>query len=123
MATLTYCKGLPTPVHELNELGKTTFEMFLEAYAPIFRVASIETIDRLLSNTEFKKSDWNLQQSYRINKRHANGVISSASCRVDGAKKHRILHLKTLEVKIKSISTWPGSNKYVVIRYLLAQNI
>jgi hypothetical protein len=87
MATLTYCKGLPTPVHELNELGKTTFEMFLEAYAPIFRVASIETIDRLLSNTEFKKSDWNLQQSYRINKRHANGVISSASCRVDGAKK------------------------------------
>jgi hypothetical protein len=85
MATLTYCKGLPTPVSELNELGKTDFEMFLEAYAPIFRTASIETIDRLLSNTEFKKSDWNthLQQTYGINKRHANGVISSAcvACR------------------------------------------
>ncbi len=108
MATLTYCKGLPTPAHELNELGNTDFEMFLEAYAPIFRTASIETVNHLLSNTEFNKSDWNthLQQTYGINKRHANGVISSAKGRVDGAKEHRILHLKTLEVKIKSINRW-----------------
>ncbi len=108
MATLTYCKGLPTPVSELNELGFTTFEMFLEAYAPIFRVASIETVDHLLSGAEFKKSHWNthLQQTYGINKRHANGVVSSAKGRVDGAKEHRILHLKNIEGKIKSISTW-----------------
>lgn len=108
MTTLTYCKGLPTPVDELNELGFTTFEMFLEAYAPICRAASIETVDHLLSGTEFKKSDWNthLQQTYGINKRHANGVISSAKGRVDGAKEYRILHLKTLEVKIKSLSAW-----------------
>ena len=108
MATITYCKGLPTPVDELNELGFTDFEMFLEAYAPIFRAASIETVDHLLSGKEFSKSDWNthLQQTYGINKRHANGVISSAKGRVDGAKEHRILHLKTLEGKIKSISTW-----------------
>jgi IS605 OrfB family transposase len=108
MATLTYCKGLSTPADEFNELGFTTFEMFLEAYAPIFRTASIETVNHLLSNTEFKKSDWNthLQQTYGINKRHANGVISSAKGRVDGAKEHRILHLKTLEGKIKSISAW-----------------
>lgn len=108
MAIITYCKGLPTAEQELNELGFTDFEMFLEAYAPIFRAASIETVNHLLSGTEFKKSDWNthLQQAYGINKRHANGVISSAKGRVDGAKKHRILHLKTLEGKIKSISTW-----------------
>jgi IS605 OrfB family transposase len=108
MATLTYCKGLPTPAHELNELGFTDFEMFLESYASIFRAASIETVNYLLSGVEFKKSDWNthLQQTYGINKRHANGVISSALGRVDGAKEHRILHLKTLEGKIKSISTW-----------------
>ena len=108
MATLTYCKGLPTPASELNELGKTTFEMFLEAYAPIFRNASIETVNYLLSNTEFKKSDRNthLQQTYGINKRHANGIISSAKGRVDGAKEHRILHLKTLESQIKSLSIW-----------------
>ncbi|WP_341730503.1 hypothetical protein [Microcoleus sp. EPA2] len=80
MATLTYCKGLPTPADELNELGFTDFEMFLEAYAPIFRAASIETVNHLLLSTQFKKSDWNthLQQTYGINKRHANGVISAA---------------------------------------------
>ena len=108
MATLTYCKGLPTPVSELNELGKTDFEMFLEAYAPIFRAASIETVNYLLLNTDFNKSDWNthLQQTYDINKRHANGVISAAKGRADSAKEHRVLHIKTLEGKIKSISKW-----------------
>jgi IS605 OrfB family transposase len=108
MATITYCKGLPTPADELNELGFTDFEMFLEAYAPIFRAASVETVNHLLLNTDFKKSDWNthLQQTYGINKRHANGVISAAKGRVDGAKEHRILHVKTLEGKIKSISSW-----------------
>ncbi|TAG86107.1 MAG: hypothetical protein EAZ18_26250, partial [Oscillatoriales cyanobacterium] len=125
MATLTYCKGLPTPVHELNELGFTNFEMFLEAYAPIFRAASIETVDHLLSGTEFKKSDWNthLQQTYGINKRHANGVISSAKGRVDSAKEHRILHLKALEGKIKSISTWlkKAERKLVLARKFYAK--
>ncbi|MEG5097485.1 hypothetical protein QUB31_35095 [Microcoleus sp. B13-B4] len=70
--------------------------------------ASIETVSHLLLNTDFKKSDWNthLQHTYGINKRHANGVISAAKGRVDGAKEHRILHVKTLEGKIKSISAW-----------------
>ncbi len=125
MATLTYCKGLPTPVHELNELGKTDFEMFLGAYAQIFRAASIQTVDHLLFDAEFKKSEWNthLQQTYGINKRHANGVISSASCRVDGAKAHRILHLKTLEGKIKYISAWlkKAERKLVLARKFYAK--
>lgn len=125
MATLTYCKGLPTPVGELNELGFTTFEMFLKTYAPIFRAASIETVDHLLSGTEFKKSDWNthLQQTYGINKRHANGVISSAKGRVDSAKEHRILHLKTLEGKIKSIGMWlkKAERKLVLARKFYAK--
>jgi IS605 OrfB family transposase len=125
MATLTYCKGLPTPVHELNELGFTDFEMFLEAYAPIFRAASIETVEHLLLDTEFKKSEWNthLQQTYGINKRHANGVISSAKGRADSAKEHKILHLKALEVKIKSISAWlkKAEGKLVLARKFYAK--
>jgi IS605 OrfB family transposase len=125
MTTLTYCKGLPTPADELNELGKTDFEMFLGAYAPIFRAASIETVDHLLSGTEFKKSEWNthLQQTYGINKRHANGVISSANGRVDGAKEHRILHLKALEGKIKSLGAWlkKGERKLVLARKFYAK--
>lgn len=108
MATITYCQGLPTPAHELNELGLTDFEMFLDAYAPIFMAANIETVNHLLSGVEFKKSQCNthLQQTYRINKRHANGAISSAKGRVDGNKEHRALHLKTIEGKIKSIGAW-----------------
>lgn len=120
MATITYCKGLPTPAQELNKLGLTDFEMFLDAYAPIFRAANIETVNHWLSGVEFKKSQCNthLQQTYPINKRHANGVISSAKGRVDGNKEHRSLHLKTIEGKIKSISAWlkKAESKLVLAR-------
>jgi IS605 OrfB family transposase len=108
MPSLTYVKGLPTPVAELNALGFTDLEMFLEAFAPIFRDAAIETVNCLLSGAEFSKSNWNthLQKSYQINKRHANGVIAYAKGKVDGSKEHRTLHIKTLEGKAKSIEAW-----------------
>ncbi|MEG4806764.1 hypothetical protein QUA82_05725 [Microcoleus sp. F8-D3] len=41
MPSLTYVKGLPTPVNELNALGFSDFEMFLEAFAPIFHNATM----------------------------------------------------------------------------------
>ncbi|AUB36111.1 Transposase [Nostoc flagelliforme CCNUN1] len=108
MPSLTYVKGLPTPLDELNALGFTNFEMFLEAFAPIFRDAAIETVNHLLSEAEFNKSTWNthLQKTYQISKRHANGVIVYAKGKVDGSKEHRVLHLKTLEGKAKSIEAW-----------------
>jgi len=108
MPTLTYVKGLPTKACELNSLGFTEIEMFLEAFAPLFRLAAIETVNYLLSREEFNKSSWNthLQNAYQINKRHANGVISYAIMQVDGAKEHRTLHLKTLSGKAKSIENW-----------------
>ena len=85
--TLTYVKGLPTPIEELNAIGETTFSMFLHDYAKMFHAASSETVNYLLSAKKFNKSQWNthLQQSYGINKRHANGVIASASGRVSSA--------------------------------------
>ncbi len=108
MTTLTYCKALPTPIDELNAIGKTQLEMFLIAYTPIFRLAVCETVNFLLSSTEFNKSKWNthLQTTYGISKRHANGVISAAKGAVDSAKKCRILQLKTLEAKAKSCENW-----------------
>ncbi|MCP2731913.1 hypothetical protein [Limnofasciculus baicalensis] len=68
MTTLTYGKALPTPIDELNAIGKTHLEIFLSAYAPIFRSAVCETVNLLLSKTEFNKSKWNthLQTTYRI---------------------------------------------------------
>ncbi|MBG1259669.1 hypothetical protein [Nostoc commune] len=113
MSILTYCKGLPTPESEMNSLGQTELEMFLESYAPIFRSAAIETVNHLLSGNEFNKSQWNthLQKTYGINKRHANGVISFSKGRVDAAKAHRELHIKTIAGKIKSIEKWLKSSE------------
>ena len=79
MATLTYCKGLPTLELEMNALGFTDLEMFLCAYAPIFHKAACETANHLLLADGLDKSKWNtyLQQSYGISKRHANGESSA----------------------------------------------
>ena len=106
--TLTYCKGLPTPIDELNAIGKTQLEMFLGAYTPIFHKAVCETVNLMLSGEDFNKSQWNthLQKTYGISKRHAHGVISSAKGAVDGAKECRILHRKTLENQAKSCESW-----------------
>lgn len=49
MATLTYVKDLTTPAEELNKLGLTKFEMFLNAYFPIFHKAACETANFILS--------------------------------------------------------------------------
>jgi IS605 OrfB family transposase len=113
MATLTYVKGLPTPVEELNSLGLTEFEMFLAAYSPVFHKAACETAESLLTNKSFNKSNWNthLQTTYGISKRHANGVIAHATGAVDAGKKHREKHIKTLEGQLKSLNSWIAKSK------------
>ena len=113
MATLTYVKGLPTPIEELNAIGETTFSMFLFDYSKIFQAAACETVNHLLSVEKFNKSKWNtyLQQAYRINKRHANGVIASAKGRLDSRKECRFEHIKVLKRKLASAKKWLKSAK------------
>src|SRR5919199_323222 len=108
MATITYCKGLPTPASEMNSLGFTELEMFLSSFAPLFHKAACETVDHLLSESKFNKSIWNthLQKEYGILKRHANGVISNALGLVDSASLCRENHIKTLTGKLKSLEKW-----------------
>ena len=71
MSTLTYVKGLPTPIDELNALGMTTFEMFLSDYSQVSFKATCETVNHILEVDKFNKSSWNthLQKTYGINKR------------------------------------------------------
>ena len=99
MTSITYCKALPTPIDELNAIGKTQLEMFLSAYTPIFHKAVCETVNLMMSGEEFNKSYWNthLQKTYGISKRHANGVISKAKGAVDNAKDCRISHIKSVK--------------------------
>lgn len=108
MTTLTYVKGLPTPIDELNAIGETRFSMFLYDYSQIFYSAACETVNHLLKVERFNKSKWNthLQQTYGINKRHANGVIASAKGRVSSAVECRAEHLKTLKDQLKSANSW-----------------
>jgi hypothetical protein len=101
MSTLTYCKGLPTPLDELNSLGFTKLEMFLAAYATEFHKAVCQTVNHLLSlgDKKFDKSGWNthIQNKYGFLKRQVNGVISSAIGRIDSASECRVNHIKQLE--------------------------
>lgn len=108
MATLTYVKGLPTPIDELNAIGETKFSMFLHDYSQIFYAAVSCTVNHLLNTKKFNKSKWNthLQQAYGINKRHANGIISSAKGRVSNSIECRAQHIKVLKQKLSSAKKW-----------------
>lgn len=114
MSTLTYCKGLPTPIEELNPIGYTEFELFLGAYSKVFRQAALATVEHLqiIPKASFDKSKWNthLQHQYGISKRHAGGVIASAIGRLESAKECRISHIKQLEGRLKSAVKWLSSS-------------
>ena len=106
--TLTYVKGLSAPIEELNPIGETPFVMFLRDYSEIFRAASCETVNHLLSGDKFNKSAWNthIQKTYGINKRHAGSVIASAKGKASSAIKCRKEHLKVLKRKLTSAKKW-----------------
>jgi IS605 OrfB family transposase len=108
MATLTYVKGLPTPIEEMTVLGFTEFELFLNAFSPIYKSAVCETIDKLKSAVTFNKSQFNshLQSKYGLNKRQCNGIITIAKSKLDSATECRVRHLKQLEGKLKSAKQW-----------------
>ncbi|BAZ10826.1 hypothetical protein NIES4071_26500 [Calothrix sp. NIES-4071] len=106
MSIITYVKGLPTLESEMNHLGYTDFEMFLNAFSPVFKQAVCETVDAILSSKDFekKKSKFNthLQKKYGLSKRQSAGVITLAHAKVDSARECRKNHIKQLEGKLKS---------------------
>jgi hypothetical protein len=108
MSTLTYVKGLPTPLEEMTVVGFSEFELFLNAFSPIYKNAVVVTIEKLQSPGKFNKSQFNshLQAKYGINKRHANGVISCARGKCKSAIECRTLTIKQLEGKLKSAKQW-----------------
>lgn len=110
MSTITYVKGLPTLTSEMNHLGFTDFEMFLNAFSPIFKGAVYEAIDAILASKNFEKEkskfNTHLQKKYGLSRRHANGVITLASSKVDSARECRSNHIKQLDGKLKSAKIW-----------------
>ncbi|GJD18571.1 conserved hypothetical protein [Rivularia sp. IAM M-261] len=110
MSTITYVKGLPTIDSEMNHLGFTDFEMFLNAFSSIFKDAVCETVDAILSSKNFEKEkgkfNTHLQKKYGLSKRHSTGAITLASGKVDSASSCRTNHIKQLEGKLKSALIW-----------------
>lgn len=110
-STLSYVKGLPTPIEEMNALGITKFEEFLYAFSDIYRQATVETVNYILSLDGFGNNEWNfwknqLQVKYKINARQANSIISDAKGQVKSAQECRKLHIDTLKGKLKSAKSW-----------------
>jgi len=110
-STLSYVKGLPTPIEEMNALGVTKFEEFLYAFSSIYRKAAVETVNYILSLVEFGNEEWNywksqLQNKYGINARQANSIISDAKGQVKSAIECRKNHIDTLKGKLKSAKFW-----------------
>ena len=110
MSTITYVKGLPTPLFEMNNLGFTKFEMFLTDFSLLFRQATIKAIDIILPSKNFEKVkskvNTELQKEFNLSKRQVNGVIALASAKVDSARESRKNHIKQLEGKLKSALIW-----------------
>ena len=110
MSTITYVKGLPTPIVEMNSLGFTQFEMFLNEFAPVFKKATSKVVDIILSSQNFEKIkskvNSQIQGEFNLNKRQVNGIIALAKAKVDSAVLCRKNHIKQLEGKLKSALLW-----------------
>lgn len=109
MTTLTYCKGLPTPLDELTPLGLTFLELFLFDYAALSYQATVLTVNYLLElNSKFDRAKWNshLLEKFGINKRLSGGIIALSVGKVDAARQCRTNHIKQLESQLKSASGW-----------------
>ncbi len=132
MSTLSYVKGLPTPIEEMNALGVTHFEEFLYAFSTLYRQAAVKTVNYILSLEDFGNNEWNnwkskLQIDYKINARQANSIISDTKGQVKSAIECRKNHIDTLNGKLKSAKSWLKEKEYLLkkgrkyVEYILAE--
>lgn len=80
---------------------------FITDYSKVYRSALVFVVNHRLAQT-IPKSDLNtvIQQRFKLNKRHANAVITDAEGMISSAKECRANHIKQLEGKLKSAIDW-----------------
>ena len=90
-------------------------QAFLADYSKAYHAALVDTVNRLLAGSSIPdqsaskfKSQLNtyLQDTYKINKCHANAVITEADGMIASDKECRANHVKELESKLKSAKEW-----------------
>jgi ElaB/YqjD/DUF883 family membrane-anchored ribosome-binding protein len=90
-------------------------QAFLADYSKAYHAALVDTVNRLLAGSSIPdqsaskfKSQLNtyLQDTYKINKRQADSVITEADGMIASAKECCANHIKELESKLKSAKEW-----------------
>ncbi|MUG96721.1 IS200/IS605 family element transposase accessory protein TnpB [Scytonema sp. UIC 10036] len=79
-----------------------TLEM-LEKFSPVAAEMSLVALDGLQSDIKKEKLNSLIQNSFKVNKRHANSVINFVSGELESASLCQKRHLDTLDAKLKSV--------------------
>lgn len=87
-----------------NEYSKerTALEM-LDKFSPVACLMSKMALIGLQDGMKKEKLNTQIQQTFAVNKRYANGVIAFVAGELESAKKCHERHIDTLEAKIKSV--------------------
>lgn len=79
-----------------------TLEM-LEQFSPVAAEMSKMALNGLLSDMKKEKLNSKIQNTFRVNKRHANSVINFVAGELESAKECQKRHIDTLDAKLKSV--------------------
>ncbi|KYC39260.1 hypothetical protein WA1_31455 [Scytonema hofmannii PCC 7110] len=81
-----------------------TLEM-LEQFSPVAAQMSLVALEGLQSDMKKEKLNSLIQNTFKVNKRHANSVINFVTGELESAKESHKRHLNTLDAKIKSVKS------------------
>ena len=86
-----------------NESGETLTLNMLEQFSPVAASMSKMALVGLQSDMKKEKLNSQIQNTFGVNKRHANSVINFVAGELDSADKCHKEHVETLNAKIKSV--------------------
>ncbi len=86
-----------------NETGETLTLNMLEQFSPVAASISKMVLDGLQSDMKKEKLNSLIQNTFSVNKRHANSVISFITGELESAKECYKEHIEVLDAKIKSV--------------------
>ena len=86
-----------------NQAGETSALDMLEQFSPIAASMSQMALAGLQSETKKEKLNSLIQNTFGVNKRHANSVINFVAGELDSATKCHKAHIETLDSKITSV--------------------
>ncbi|MUG94870.1 IS200/IS605 family element transposase accessory protein TnpB [Scytonema sp. UIC 10036] len=90
---------------ENNLTGETRTLEMLEEFSPVAAEMSQIALEGLQSDMKKEKLNSQIQNTFGVNKRHANSVINFVTGELESAIECKKRHLDTLDTKIKSVKS------------------